>query len=300
MKRGEKEKEALNKIRKFLFCGMLSIPYKCDGKTAYECSVEEFKNNYFKYINNKGNFYGFDNDDFVEILNAIRTAKENTNLSEFPDFLLEDGYIEHFQITASRENRKGSAEKIDVSIFKKKINNEVNEFYKYCNEKPSYNQVRSKRWIRNNLPEYSYENLVFSFKSNFEKHLKSLEKYKGEKDLSIFLIENEEVNLEMYENSYKDMENLRCDYPQRQEHVIRYMLSRDKNMLNYIYNFKDKIKYIIYFYEENFEVIKVENIPELFKDLRNEYIILPRKIYGTYVVANLSKPFSLRSDNEQE
>ena len=300
MKRGEKEKEALNKIREFLFCGMLSIPYKCDGKTAYECSVEEFKNNYFKYINNKGNFYGFDNDDFVEILNAIRTAKENTNLSEFPDFLLEDGFIEHFQIMASRENRKGSAEKIDVSIFKKKINNEVNEFYKYCNEKASYNQVRSKRWIRNNLPEYSYENLVFSFKSNFEKHLKSLEKYNGEKDLSIFLIENEEVNLEMYENSYKDMENLRYDYPQRQEHFIRYMLSRDKNMLNYIYNFKDKIKYIIYFYEENFEVIKVENIPELFKYLRNEYIILPRKIYETYVVANVSKPFSLRSYNEQD
>lgn len=299
MKRGEKEKIALNIIRKFLFCGMLSIPYKCDGKTAYECSVEEFKNNYFKYINNKGNFYGFDNDDFVEILNAIRTAKENTNLSEFPDFLLEDGFIEHFQITASRENRKGSAEKIDVSIFKKKINNEVNEFYKYCNETPSF-ESRSKEWIRTNLPEYSYKNLVFSFKSNFEKHLRSLEKYIGEKDLSIFLIENDEVNLEMYENSYKDMKELRCDYPKRQEYFTRYMLSRDKDMLNYIYNFKDKIKYIIYFYEENFEVIKVENIPELFKYLRNEYIILPRKIYETYVVANVSKPFSLRSDNEQD
>lgn len=296
MKRGEKEKEALNKIRKFLFCGMLSLPYKCDGKTAYECSVEEFKNNYFKYINNKGNFYGFDNDDFVEILNAIRTAKENTNLSEFPDFLLEDGFIEHFQITASRENRKGSAEKIDVSIFKKKINNEVNEFYKYCNETPSF-IGRSKEWVRTNLPEYSYENLVFSFKSNFEKHLKSLEKYNGEKDLSIFLIENEEVNLEMYGNSYLNTKKLNSD---RQEHFIRYMLSRDKDMLNYIYNFKDKIKYIIYFYEENFEVIKVENIPELFKYLRNEYIILPRKIYETYVVANVSKSFGLRSYNEQD
>ena len=291
MERGEKENFALNKIKEFLFCGMLSIPNKWNGKTVFECSVDEFNNNYYNYVNNKGNFYGLNNDDFIEILNAIRTAKENTNLSEFPDFLLEDGFIEHFQITASKENRKGSAEKIDLALFNKKIDEEVNEFYNYCNDKPSYNQVRSKEWGRDNLPEYSYENLKFSFISNFEKHIKSLEKYKGKKDLSAFLIENEEVNLEMYENKHIDTKKPSFT---RQEHFIRYMLSRDKNMLNYIYNFKDKIKYIIYFYEENFEVIKVENIPELFKYLRNEYIILPRKIYETYVVANVSKPFSLR------
>ena len=234
MRRGEKENFALNKIKEFLFCDMLSIPNKWNGKTAFECSVDEFKNNYYNYVNNKGNFYGLNKDDFIEILNAIRTAKENINESEFPDFLLENGFIEHFQITASKENRKGSAEKIDLAMFNKRIDDEVNEFYRYCNEKPSYNQVRSKEWVRDNLPEYSYENLKFSFISNFEKHLKSLEKYNGKKDLSVFLIENEEVNLEMYENTHIDTKK---PIFARQEHFIRYMLSRDKNMLNYIYNF---------------------------------------------------------------
>lgn len=296
MRRGEKENFALNKIKEFLFCGMLSIPNKWNGKTAFECSVNEFKNNYYNYVNNKGNFYGLNNDDFIEILNAIRTAKENTNLSEFPDFLLKNGFIEHFQITASKENRKGSAEKIDLALFNKKIDDEVNDFYRCCNEKPSYNQVRSKEWGRDNLPEYSYENLKLSFISNFEKHLRSLEKYNGKKDLSVFLIENEEVNLEMYENKHIDTKKPSFD---RQEHFIRYMLSKDKNMLNYIYNFKDKIKYIIYFYEENFEIIKVKNIPDICKYLKNDYLIMPRSIIEIHKISNTSIRFNLRSKDEQ-
>ena len=296
MKRGEKENFALNKIREFLFCGMLSIPNKWNGKTAFECSVDEFNNNYYNYINNKGNFYGLNNYDLIEILNAIRTAKENTNLSEFPDFLLENGFIEHFQITASKEKRKGSAEKFDLALFNKKIDNEVNEFYTYCDETPSYNHVRSKEWDRDNLPDYSYENLKFSFISNFEKHLRSLEKYNGKKDLSVFLIENEEVNLEMYENAYIDTKKIGFA---QQEHFIRYMLSRDKNMLNYIYNFKDKIKYIIYFYEENFEVIKVKNIPNICEHLKNDYFIVPRRIIEIHKISNTSIRFNLRSEDEQ-
>ena len=298
MKRGEKENFALNKINEFLFCGILSIPNKWNGKTAFECSVDEFKNNYYNYVNNKGNFYGLNNDDFIEILNAIRTAKENTNLSEFPDFLLKNGFIEHFQITASKENRKGSAEKIDIAMFNKRIDDEVNEFYRYSNEKPSYNQVRSKEWVRDNLPEYSYENLKFSFISNFEKHIKSLEKYKGKKDFSVFLIENEEVNLEMIENPSNDNRQ-ECDWSMGQEYFIRYMLSRDKEILNYIYGFKDKIKYVIYYFEEDFEIIKVENIPNICEHLKNDYLIVPRSIIEIHKKSNTLIRFNLRSKDEQ-
>lgn len=298
MKRGEKENFALNKIKEFLFCGMLSIPNKWNGKTAFECSVDEFNNNYYNYVNNKGNFYGLNNDDFIEILNAIRTAKENINSSEFPDFLLENGFIEHFQITASKENRKGSAEKIDLAMFNKKIENEVNEFYTYCDETPSYNQVRSKEWVRDNLPEYSYENLKFSFISNFEKHIKSLIKFEGNKNLPIFLIENDEVNLEMIENSNTEMDPMKSSLV-RQEHFIRYMLSRDKNILNYIYGFKDKIKYVIYYFEEDFEIIKVKNIPSICEHLKNDYLIVPRKIIEIHKISNASIRFNLRSEDEQ-
>ena len=70
-------------------------------------------------------------------------------------------------------------------------------------------------------------------------------------------------------------------------------------MLNYIYNFKDKIKYIIYFYEENFEVIKVENIPDIYKQLKNDYLILPRSIIEIHKISNTLIRFNLRSEDEQ-
>lgn len=299
--RGEKERNALNMIKRWLFCDKMQQPLVWDGKNVFDYNDDEYKENIHCCTNYvEKSIYGLTQDDFFEITNAIRKAKENSKPSNFPDFVFENGFIEHFQITASKESKKkGSAEMADQERFKRETQEELNEFYKYCNENPSLNEVRSKEWTRKNIPEYSYENLKSSFKTNLEKHLDSLDKYKGCKDLSIFLIENSEVNIEMCENTFKEMrEGLRCDYKMRQEHFFRYMLSRDKNMLTYIYTFKHKIDYIIYYYEESFEIIKVENIPDLFKFIPNEYIIVPRHIQITHRVSNITTKFSLGGNNE--
>ena len=300
--RGQKEKTALDRIKRFLFCDKLQQPIVWQGKTIFEYSDDEYKENIHCCTNcTQGSIYGLTQDDFFEITNSIRKAEENKNLSEFPDFVFENGFIEHFQITASKQSKKkGSAEKADEERFKKETQVEIDAFYKYCNENPCFDHVRSKEWTRKNLPEYRYEYLVNSFKTNVEKHLDSLQKYNGCKDISIFLIENPEINIEMCENTFKNMrEGLRCDYEMRQEHFIRYMLSRDKNMLEYLYKFKDKIDYIIYYYEENFEIIKVENIPELYKWIPNEYLMVPRQIQITHKVYNISTKFSLGENDEQ-
>ena len=87
---------------------------------------------------------------------------------------------------------------------------------------------------------------------------------------------------------------VRCDYPIRQEYFPRYMLSRDKEMLNYFYELRNKIKYVIYEYVENFEIIKVENIPEMLKFIPNNYLIVPRNIQIIHKVMNVSKKINLR------
>lgn len=299
--RGQREKEALKKIKKFLFYNEFQQPIVWDKRTVFDCSDEEYKENFYYYTNIiKDSIYGLTQDDFFEIANAIRKAQENPKSSEFPDFVFENGFIEHFQITASKQRkRKGSAEMADEERFKRETQVEVDNFYKYCNENFPFDCVRSKEWTRNNLPEYSYDNLVKSIKTNVEKHLGSLRKYNGYKDISIFLIENSEVNIEMHENTFKDMrEGLICNYKMRQEHFIRYMLSRDKRVLEYLYSFKDKINYIVYFYEEGFEIIKVENIPDLYKWIPNEYIMIPRQIQTTHIIFNITTKFSLGENNE--
>jgi len=299
--RGQKESLALDKIKRFLFCDSLQHPLIWEGKTAFDYSDDEYRENIYCCTNAIDNsIYGLTEDDFFEITNAIRKAKANQNPSEFPDFVFENGFIEHFQITASKQsNKKGAAEIIAEQKFKKKIKPEIEEFYKYCDANPSFNQLRSREWVRKNLAKYSYEYLVDSFTTNLKKHLESMQKYKGCKDLKIFLIENPEVNIEMCENTFKNMcEGIRCGYEIRQEHFGRYMLSRDKNMLEYLYSFKDKIDYIIYYYKENFEIIKIANIPELFKYMPHEYVIGAKQMKMIYRVSNITVKSSLRGVND--
>ncbi len=55
-----------------------------------------------------------------------------------------------------------------------------------------------------NILKHSYENLVRSFKKELNNHIESFEKYKGKKDISIFMIQYSDMALEMYENVYEN------------------------------------------------------------------------------------------------
>lgn len=45
------------------------------------------------------------------------------------------------------------------------------------------------------------------------------------------------------------------------ERILDYRLSRDKAMLEYIYGYRNQIKYVVFVYSSGVEVIRVENIP---------------------------------------
>lgn len=42
------------------------------------------------------------------IVDTLFRAEQNPQKSEFPDFIFEDGFIEHFSVSASKETKKGS------------------------------------------------------------------------------------------------------------------------------------------------------------------------------------------------
>ena len=53
-----------------------------------------------------GSKTGFFWRDWRKVAAIFERAKPNPETSKFPDFVFEDGFIEHFQITASKENKK--------------------------------------------------------------------------------------------------------------------------------------------------------------------------------------------------
>ena len=62
-------------------------------------------------------------------------------------------------------------------------------------------------------------------------------------------------------------------------------MSRDKKILKYMYEFKDKIKYVIFVYGEKCEVIKLENIPYILRLIPWNYVIASKM--NTMLISSL-------------
>lgn len=308
--RGQKENICLDIIIESVFYRKDGKPNQdFNGKTFKEVSEKQFLDGYlhYSYLDTKKSF-GLTEEDTKQFLNCLRKLQANPNLNDFPDFIFDNGFIEHFQITSSKETRKGATETKEQNQFYKKVEIETEQFKEECERIPSFDKVRSKSWERENC-EHSYSNLLESFKRNFEHHIESLDKYSGNKDIGIFIIENAEFALSMLENVYVDWIDGMSSGDMLEQQIFNcYRISRDKNVLNYIYGFKDKIKYIIYVYEgqeevknsansicteyvqkKNYEVIKVDSIPYILKLLPWEFEIYPMYVKSVSSIYNISK-----------
>lgn len=91
MLRGEKEKKCLNDVRKIL-----------RTKPCFLCVDED-------------------------ILKDIMTAKANEQENNFPDFVLENGFIEHFAVTTAKETAKGSSYRQKESDYQRTTEKECKE-----------------------------------------------------------------------------------------------------------------------------------------------------------------------------
>ena len=211
--RGEQEQECLNVVRKLL-------------RTKH-CSL-----------------YVDENDD---IFNYILKAQANEHESDFPDFIFDSGFIEHFQVYSAKETFKGSCFKQEESKYKRTTDKACKESQEqWKKEEFSPNTILSKSYDLI-YDKNSYENFVNSFKRNFEKHVGSLKKYGGQNKNGIFLIEHTSAML------FVD-----GTYP-----VVPYRLYFDKGVLEYVYQFKDLLKYVVYTDGNRVDVIKISVIPKI-------------------------------------
>lgn len=291
--RGEKEQECLELVKKAIFTNDGQPIYHIfTGKMYLEVSDEEFEKEQIWFVNSKcqKSYFGLLEEDRKEIEQILRIAQPNQNLNDFPDFIFERGFIEHFQVSSSRTTRKGAEHTKRMRCFTDKVNKDIEEIEKTWNEIPSFDKVRSNHWIIQN-PEHNHEYLIKSFKRNWEKHLESLRKYTGNVEIGIFMIEYPEFALSMCENIYEDWINGMSQGDMReQEKFYCYRLSRDKQLLNFMYQNKKYIKYVIFVYYKGFEIIRLDNIPYLLKLLPWDYLVYPLTVNLTSSLYNISIP----------
>lgn len=226
-------------------------------------------------------YFGMNPNDIRCFEYALFAVKPNEveNGNSFPDFVYKEGFIENFEITASKSNRKGSAQK----VYDNKICGTV---YKKAYELNKDSDSVKIAAFSAKEPEASYEYLCNSFKDCWEKHINSLSKYNGNKSVGVFLINYTEFSLWMhgtnknldeahYRKLYGDIE-YECSSP--------YRLSRDENLLNCIYEYHHQIRYVIFSTNDYVEIISVRDIPNIKKLLHFKYDI--RELPGmSYLVA---------------
>lgn len=231
----------------------------------------------FDLINNNLNkdiYFAMSYEDEYIVKRAFADAEPNPRASEFPDFIFAEGFIEHFQVTSSLENRKGST----MEREKNDINRDFRNRVKKSTEGLPNNQITIQSvdtppfWHKT----HTYENFVNSFKTNFEHHIESLKKYSGTKKYCIFMIEYSDSVLCINKKYAKDL-MLDVSYGDllKRENPT-YRLSRDIDLLRYVYEKRNLIDYVIFVNNDRFhgvfvDIIKTQNALEITKLLHEGY-----------------------------
>ena len=206
--------------------------------------------------------HGMSNEDFVKIVNLTENAKENL-ITTFPDFYIENGFIEHFEITSGKKSKKGHENK------RKSAEATHNNVQKINNADIGDGETKivtvSSSYERN---EEDIENLRKSFKDTWIKHIESYDEYTGDKDISVFMVESDDL-LRVYE----DEKDTGVYFGDIDDHLDNddYCLIYDEDLLDFIYNYKNKIYYVIFVGKNGrqLEVIKTENIPTIKEHMKN-------------------------------
>ena len=128
IKTGQRESNCLELVRKVIFTrNGEPVRNFWNNKSYLEVTDEEFFKNQTLYINSDGqkSYFGLLEEDRREIEQILRKAQPNENISQFPDFLFDRGFIEHFQITSSKTTRKGAEHAKKEEEFYSKVNRET-------------------------------------------------------------------------------------------------------------------------------------------------------------------------------
>ena len=234
-----------------------------------------------------------EDDDIIEQL--FRTANPNPNLNKFPDFICEKGFIEHFEVTSSRSNKNGSFMRREKAELHKEAMAKQAEMMLDMNSEPCFEGKTETAEKLHSVHTYDY--FVLSFKRAWEHHIESYEKYSGDKSTGIFMVHYHDSALKQ-DTDFSTL-NLKLgiyygDLLKKPDYR-GYQLTHDGNLLEYIYQFRDKIQYVAFYNHDGFngdlcELICVENIPELLKLAKNKFRFHCGQIGTKHILFGISVP----------
>ena len=227
-------------------------------------SIEQTSLDFVKSNLHKEACFGLSDQQFNQLKTWSKSAKLNTHSTKFPDIVFDNGFIEHFGVTSSSEDKKGAHQVRESSIFKK------NSETRFLNnlETSEQDELVSNSYLRP-FEQHSHINIVESIKKNWVKHIGSYEKSMNSSEHRIFLLQYLDTNIHTAITPKNECAEI----------FESYMISADKSLLKWIYTFKEKIDYLILInpVSISLEVIKISSIPAL---IEKEIEVIYTPIFG--------------------
>lgn len=222
----------------------------------YQDSIEKKCLDLVKNNMNEKDCFGLSDQQYIELQKWLKIAKPNFNSNKFPDFIFNDGFIEHFAVTSSLEDKKGAKQKRESSVFKNKSKTTFFSNLNRSEEGTLLSQSSTRPFV-----QHSHSNIVNSIKKSWVKHIDSYNKIISPPKNGIFLLEYIDFNIE----TAISREN------EPAEVFETYRISVDKHLLKWIYAFKEKIDYLILInsLSLSIEVIRIDSIPNLIEGISN-------------------------------
>lgn len=213
-------------------------------------SIEQTSLDFVKSNLHKEACFGLSEQQFIQLKTWLNSAQLNTQSTKFPDIIFDNGFIEHFGVTSSSEDKKGAQQIRESSIFK------TNSQTSFLNnlETSEQDELVSNSYLRP-FEQHSHTNIVKSIKKNWVKHIRSYEKSMNSSEHRIFLLQYLDTNIHTAVTPKNECAEI----------FDSYRISTDKSLLEWIYTFKEKIDYLILInpVSISLEVIKISSIPVL-------------------------------------
>ena len=243
MARGDREQRCLERVKRRVFPNAVV-------QKAYDADMALFHSSAF----------GFSLEDWRSFCIILASAEPNNEPSKFPDFRCANSVIEHFEITATSEGKKGSTFKRGHEPFIKSVEKDVDDALA-SNDPKTF--VRTFCY-----PDRNHALLLDSLEHNLKGHIASLEAYavSHEVTTSVFVIEYQERGLEMIENIYEGIGGGRGFGDLREQQKFKnYRMSTDRKALELLYVFADKLDIVVFAGVDDIEIIKLSEIPSMLK-----------------------------------
>ena len=199
----------------------------------------------------KNNISIYSNCEISNISGYIFVATENHNANDFPDFVFDGGGIEHFELTSSKETKKGSEFKIEESRnnqIKKEYETELRNEFLHSDYVPG---TMSTSNYEETYESFTYEDFLSSLRRNISNHVGSLEKSHYMNKVVFFLMEQQTARLWIDEGVLP---------------IRFYELHKDKNALSIIKETCYSVRFLIYLVSDSIEIIDLTKIDNLLEN----------------------------------